>query len=120
MSTLNDIFKKIEDKTELASQEVSLATYQSYVKLDDAALKSKDKSLAVVKKAKDSLIDASNNINATIIAFTNVISEIDALEKQAKDLGLPIPNDARVARDSAKRELSQFNELKTKVNSVKL
>lgn len=107
------------NKVELGKHEVELATLQSIIKLDDAAFKLKDKSLAIVKKAKDALIDASNNTNNVISAFNKVISEVDAIEKQVKDLGLNLPNEARVARDSAVREISQFNEIKNKINSIK-
>lgn len=124
MSNLNTILNKlgkIEEihETNLGKHEVELATLQSIIKLDDAAFKLKDKSLAIVKKAKDALIDASNNTNNVISAFNKVITEVDAIEKQVKDLGLNLPNEARVARDSAVREVSQFNELKNKINSIK-
>ena len=121
MSILNNVLSKINkaDKTELAKHEVKLASLQNIIKLDDAALKLKDKALAIVKKAKDSLIDASNNTNNVISAFEKIIVEVDALEKSVKDLGVELPNEARIARDSAKREISQFSELKNKVSSIK-
>jgi hypothetical protein len=120
MSTEKLVNNALFGKTELSTQKVELANLQSVVKLDDTAFKIKDKALASAKKAQDFLIDVSNNSNAAISAFNAVIAEVDTLEKQAADLGLSLPNDARVARDSAKRELSQFTELKSKVSGIKL
>jgi hypothetical protein len=119
LDKINKAYDVEATKVELGTHEVELATLQSIIKLDDAAFKLKDKSLAIVKKAKDALIDASNNTNNVISAFNKVISEVDAIEKQVKDLGLNLPNEARVARDSAVREISQFNEIKNKINSIK-
>lgn len=121
MNTRKTVYEKLfrNNETQLATHEVELASLQNVTKLDDAAFKLKDKALILVQKAKESLSIAINNSGQTITAFEKVILEVDALEKSVKDLGVTLPNEARIARDSAKREVSQFTELKNKVSSIK-
>jgi uncharacterized tellurite resistance protein B-like protein len=107
---------KFESNVELAEMKVDLATLQSIIKLDDTALKNKDKAMAAVKKANDALVNANNIVNVAIRSFQSVIDEGTALEKQAKDLGLSLPNEARVALASATREINQFQDLKNKLS----
>lgn len=111
------VLEKIyKGNVELSEVNVDLATLQTVQKLDDAALKNKDKALGAVQKANDALINANNIVNQTIQSFQSVIDEVTTLEKQAKDLGLPLPNDAQLALSSATRELGQFQQLKTKLS----
>jgi hypothetical protein len=64
MSTLNDIFKKIEDKTELSSHQVELSL------IDDVV------GLQKMVKERISLLDkATNEINKTIALNDKLISE---------------------------------------------
>jgi len=44
---------------------------------------------------------------------------VQALEKQAKDLGLGLPTEARRAKDSAVREIGIYNSLRTAINAAK-
>ena len=114
-----NVFGKLFAKTELASQKVDLANLQSVVKLEDNAFKLKEKALGSVKKVSELIATVKANTASASKAFELVINEVDALEIQAKELGLSLPNDARLARDSAKREATQFSELNNKINSVK-
>jgi aconitase A len=111
------VFEKIAklEKTELSEVKVDLATLQSINKLDDIALKNKDKALAAVKKANDAKINAQNIVSATISSFEAVLNEGATLQKQAKDLGLSLPNDVNLALTSATRELAQFQDLRNKL-----
>jgi len=121
MNTMKSVYNKLfkYEQTQLASHEVELATVQSVDKLDVTALKLRDKSQANVKKAKDALINANNSIGETLAAFEKVVVEVDALEKQAKDLGLGLPTEARRAKDSAVREIGIYNSLRTAINAAK-
>jgi len=120
MNTMKSVYSKLfKEETQLAAHEVELATVQSVDKLDVAALKLRDKSQANVKKAKDALINANNSIGETLAAFEKVVVEVDTLEKQAKDLGLGLPTKARRAKDSAVREISIYNSLRTAINAAK-
>lgn len=115
---LNNVTSKLF-KTDLATQKVELANLQSVVKLDDTAFKLKDKALASAAKAREFMASVSASSKSAINAFELVIKEVDALETQAKELGLSLPNDARLARDSAKREVMQFTDLYGKLSSIK-
>jgi hypothetical protein len=119
MQTEKLVFKSLFGKTELASQKIELATLQSVTKLDDTAFKIKDKALASTSKLKEFIATASINSSEAVKAFELVIKEVDTLETQARDLGLGLPNDARIARDSAKRESSQFAQLNKSISSIK-
>ena len=121
MNTMKSVYSKLfKEETQLASHEVELASLQRVITLDDAALKFRDKTTASNNKAKQALVDLNNLLSQSINNFNKVVAEVDELEKSAKDLGIPLPNEARVARDSAKREITQQTELKNKVSSIKL
>lgn len=113
MKTREEVLIKLGNQTKKVS--VELASLQSVIKLDDMAFKAKDKSKALIKKAKDSKIDAINSINSSISIYEKVISEVTELQKQVKDLGVSLPNEARVALDSANREVGQLRELKNSI-----
>jgi len=119
MQTEKLVFNKLFKKEELATVKVELANLQSVIKLDDSAFKIKDKALSSSTKLKELIASVSANCKSAINAFELVIKEVDVLETQAKDLGLALPNDARIARDSAKRESMQFSELFKNVSSIK-
>jgi hypothetical protein len=119
----NSIMAKIagikNEATELSIHNIELATVQSIDKLDVNAFKLRDKSQVNVKKAKDALINASNAISDTISAFEKVVAEVDILEKQAKDLGIGLPTEARRSKDSAVRELGNLKSLSAAINAAK-
>jgi hypothetical protein len=115
MSTLNDIFKKIEDKTELSSHQVELALVDDVSKLltrmkaiDAALMKSTQKavnSLSAFAKVQGDLKDAYATASLDSDDAQNDIKEavllIDRVAKQAKELGLN-PNDVKGTQDIVK------------------
>jgi hypothetical protein len=89
MSTLNDIFKKIEDKTELSSHEVHLGSLQDvYNKIDSIGNDSK-KAFDLVFKAKGTLSDAKNIQDVIIKNYQSAFVDLTKLSATVKDLGLP-------------------------------
>ena len=121
---LNEVFKKVADikseSVELAKHEIELASLGRVTVLNDAALKFRDRTTTSLNNAKQSLADLNNLLSQSINNFNKVLAEVDAVEKAAKDLGFPLPNEASKARDLAKMEIGQQNELKKKVSSIKL
>ena len=115
MSVLNNIFKKIEDKTELASHEVQLGLVDDVAKLltrmkaiDGALMKSTQKavnSLSAFAKVQGDLNDAYATASLDSEDAQNDIKEavilIDKVAKQAKELGLN-PNDVKGTQDIVK------------------
>jgi DNA anti-recombination protein RmuC len=113
-----DITAKVEAK--LASHIVELASLPRMAALKDAALKFKDKTLTANNNVKQAIVDLNNLLSQSINNFNKVVAEVDGIEEAVKELGVPLPNEAKAARDAAKAEISQQNELKKKVSSIKL
>jgi hypothetical protein len=90
MGTLNDIFKKIEDKTELSSHQVELANINDLKKLTAQAKKSLDaynKSNDEAKKIARITLQKADEFQNDRVKMYDVMQVI---EKQAKELGLDI------------------------------
>jgi DNA anti-recombination protein RmuC len=119
MNTLKTIYDKI-GKTDLAKHEVELASLPRIAALKDAALKFKDKTVTANNNVKQAIVDLNNLLSQSINNFNKVVAEVDGIEEAVKELGVPLPNEAKAARDAAKAEISQQNELKKKVSSIKL
>lgn len=121
---LNEVFKKVSDikpeTTELSKHEIELASLGRVNVLNDAALKFNDRTTASINNAKQSLVDLNNLLSQSINNFLKVVTEVDAVEKAAKDLGFPLPAEASKARDIAKMQMNQQSDLKKKVSSIKL
>jgi len=113
-----DITAKVEAK--LATHIVELASLPRMAALKDAALKFKDKTLTANNNVKQAIVDLNNLLSQSINNFNKVVAEVDGIEEAVKELGVPLPNEAKAARDAAKAEISQQNELKKKVSSIKL
>ena len=116
------IIEKITAKVEakLASHKADLASLPRVNVLNDAAFKFKDKTTNASNNVKQALVDLNNLLSQSINNFNKVVAEVDAVEEAAKELGFPLPNEAKTARDSAKMEISQQTQLKNKVSSFKL
>ena len=122
MNTTKSVYNKLfkEETTNLSSHEIALASVGRVKVLSDAAVKFKDKTVAANNKVKQDLADLNNLLSQGIANFTKVVSEVDELENAAKDLGIPLPNEVKVSRDFAKREIAEQTQLKNKVSSIKL
>ena len=108
MSTLNDIFKKIEDKTELASHEVHLAT----VKEVDDKLKSFGLPFAEINKVQSPISNLQGVLRVLEKSINDTITEAKNIENKAKELGLDagISNSIKYAQGKLK-EVSNANSL---------
>ena len=88
MGTLNDIFKKIEDKTELASHEVELANINDFTKIVNDAknkLKKFGDDYAELEKLIAPIIKSGNDY---IDALDKGVEMDNLLSKDFKQLGL--------------------------------
>ena len=115
MNTLQTIYNKLQDKTELAKHEVELGLVDDLAKLlgrmkaiDSALMKSTQKalnSLTAFSKLQGDLQDAYANASLDSDDADKDIKEaiilIDKVAKQAKDLGLN-PNDVKGTQDIVK------------------
>ena len=115
MNTLQNVYDKLADKTELAKHEVELSLVDDLAKLlgrmkaiDSALMKSTQKalnSLTAFSKLQGDLQDAYANASLDSDDADKDIKEaiilIDKVAKQAKDLGLN-PNDVKGTQDIVK------------------
>ena len=115
MNTLQNVYNKLADKTELAKHEVELGLVDDLAKLlvrmkavDSALMKSTQKainSLSAFAKLqgdlKDSYANASLDSDDADKDIKEAIILIDKVAKQAKDLGLN-PNDVKGTQDIVK------------------
>ena len=115
MNTLQNVYNKLQDKTELAKHEVELGLVDDLAKLlvrmkavDSALMKSTQKainSLSAFAKLqgdlKDSYANASLDSDDADKDIKEAIILIDKVAKQAKDLGLN-PNDVKGTQDIVK------------------
>jgi hypothetical protein len=115
MNTLQNVYDKLADKTELAKHEVELGLVDDLAKLlarmkavDSALMKSTQKainSLSAFAKLqgdlKDSYANASLDSDDADKDIKEAIILIDKVAKQAKDLGLN-PNDVKGTKDIVK------------------
>ncbi len=125
MSVLNNIFKKIEDKTELASHEVHLSTIkelQDAIKLmkgfENSATKVVDnyeKKIADVTNAYNLLLNERNIFN--LWANGEAVQRLNKFEKAAKELGLDINNVTEVI--ALKKEIQNTKDLVKALDSYK-
>jgi DNA anti-recombination protein RmuC len=121
MNTTKSVYNKLfKEETQLASHEIELASVGRVKVLNDAALKFKEKTAAADNKAKQALVDLNNLLSQGINNFVKIVTEVDELEVSAKELGIALPNEVKVARDSAKKEIAEQTQLKNKVSSIKL
>ena len=117
MKTLQSIYNKITDKTELTSEKVELALMDDikaavgkYKALDDA-------SKSALNKAKNSLIAYSDSIRVALQNSKNGIDLIDELDKKSKELGIA---DAGLGgyKKELQGKLSEYNALFKKVDAI--
>ena len=115
MNTLQNVYDRLSDKTELAKHEVELGVVDDLAKLlgrmkaiDSALMKSTQKalnSLTAFSKLQGDLQDAYANASLDSDDADKDIKEaiilIDKVAKQAKDLGLN-PNDVKGTQDIVK------------------
>jgi Fic family protein len=115
MNTLQNVYDRLSDKTELAKHEVELGLVDDLAKLlgrmkaiDSALMKSTQKalnSLTAFSKLQGDLQDAYANASLDSDDADKDIKEaiilIDKVAKQAKDLGLN-PNDVKGTQDIVK------------------
>ena len=122
MNTTKSVYNKLfkEETTNLSSHEIALASVGRVKVLSDAAIKFKDKTVAANNKVKQDLADLNNLLSQGIADFVKVVREVDELEIAAKELGITLPNEVKVSRDFAKKEITEQTQLKNKVSSIKL
>lgn len=94
MSTLNDIFKKIEDKTELASHEVQLGLVDDFAKMSDNYFQQSSKFETKVQKIESSIKEMQDEFIVLQKTASTIDNEYQKLRKLSIDLGVQVPVNA--------------------------
>ena len=107
MNTLQNVYNKLADKTELAKHEVDLSLADDLIKFyKDNAADSNKASLLVDKLLQDTKI--ALNMYKEVEAGTNVLlSNISKYQVKAKELGLDLPKEITsiIATSTAKQKI---------------
>lgn len=120
---LNEVFKKvsaINEVTELASQKVDLATLdQLLISYVNATKKEKESSDAFLILKTD-VARAKQKIQDNLLISERAIQEFNQFEKDAKSLGLALPQDVQKNLDTLKKGVANYNRYIKSINSIKL
>ena len=115
MNTLQTIYNKLEDKTELAKHEVNLADLASFKKAVSLAENALDKVTPSKTRAKDALTVYKVDALTSLRAYDEVLKQYAELQKLAKQIGLELPPNAKADFD---RATVQSGVAKKRYNSV--
>ena len=114
MSTLNDIFKKIEDKTELASHEVNLGLIDDFNKMSESYFQQGSKFESKVQKIEAFIKEMQTEFIALQKISSTIDSEYQKVRKLSLDLGVDVPvnveNNYKRVLASLKNDLNTFKK----------
>ena len=115
MNTLQNVYDKLADKTELAKHQVQLADLASFQKAVSSAETALDKVTPAKAKAKDALTVYKVDALTSLRAYDEVLKQYAELQKLAKQIGLELPPNAKADFD---RATVQSGVAKKRYNSV--
>ena len=109
MNTLQTIYNKLADKTELAKHEVELALIENFnARIDKANNERKSASIYYQK-----LIGA---MQGAVINLGLALKEAGDIEKASKDIGIKSPVDST----RVKAKLTEYNKVVSALNSLEI
>ncbi|NBU05406.1 MAG: hypothetical protein EBT39_03540 [Sphingobacteriia bacterium] len=115
MNTLQNVYDRLADKTELAKHEVNLADLASFQKAVTLAETALDKVTPSRTKAKDALTGYKVDALTSLRAYDDVLKQYAELQKLARQIGLELPPNAKADFD---RATYQSGVAKKRYNSV--
>jgi uncharacterized phage infection (PIP) family protein YhgE len=120
MSTLNDIFKKIEDKTELSSHQVELArlSIDEIRKSYDSVLEARNQSTAALRKAKEASTAISNSAKSLSVRSSQFLKDYEVFSNDVKTLGLEVPANLTGLNDVVKGDVKLVQQLNKAANTI--
>jgi hypothetical protein len=120
---LNEVFKKVADiesnSTELASQKVDLATLDQLLTSYVNATKKEKESSDAFLILKTDVARAKQKIQDNLLISERTIQEFNQFEKDAKSLGLALPQDVQKNLDTLKKGVANYNRYLKSINSIK-
>tara|TARA_R110000868_G_scaffold193729_1_gene438898 strand:+ start:168 stop:530 length:363 start_codon:yes stop_codon:yes gene_type:complete len=104
MNTLQNVYDRLSDKTELAKHEVELAT----VKEIDAKLKSLGLPFSEISKAQTNVVSVQNSLRNLEKTINEDLQEARIIEQKAKELGIDagLANSIKYAQDKLKQAVT--------------
>lgn len=120
MSTLNDIFSKLEDKTELAAHKVELAriSIDQIRKSYDSVLEARNESTAALRKAKEASTAISNSAKSLSVRSGQFLKDYEVFSNDVKTLGLEVPSNLTGLNDVVKGDVKLVQQLNKAANTI--
>ena len=122
MNTLQNVYNKLQDKTELAKHEVELGLAQDITAAVNATLEFKEKRKAAWNKASTPLIGLYDILRLEYQSALTASKGIIDLKEKTKTLGIDIPpkmlENEKVINEILKTSKSKVEQLNKIINSI--
>lgn len=89
MNTLQNVYDKLVDKTELAKHEVELSLFEDYYKAVDALREQVSYANTLKNEAKPIIKKSLDRFGMAKFAFDRAVKYVLDIDKKIKDLGVP-------------------------------
>lgn len=122
MNTTKTIYNKLfsEDKVELESHKVDLATVAELLKEYINAVKVEKESADAYLVLKTDVARARQKIQDNSLVSERLLTQYITFEKNAKALGLNLPQDIKANQDTIKKTATNYSRYIKNINSIKL
>lgn len=120
MSVLNNSFKKLENKTELASHKVELALVDDFNKEYEKAIDDQAKSENAIIDYNDLAVKIIANLNATGQSFLKANSRYQEIEQMAKELGIEVSPQLKNKKQTISIAIKEIDGYVKKLSSNKV
>jgi len=112
MKTIETVYNKLNNaKTELATHKVELALIDDLVKKYDSIKSDADSQTLKARSAAQDLDEVSNKSKSILKEIQEAQKVAEQIVKSAEDLGISLPNEAKVAVNQLDAYRSDVSEL---------
>lgn len=120
MSVVNQIFKKLEDKTELSSHKVELAriSIDQIRKSYDSVLEARNQSTAALRKAKEAATAISNSAKSLSVRSSQFLKDYEVFSNDVKTLGLEVPSNLTGLNNVVKGDVKLVQQLNKAASTI--
>lgn len=120
MSVVNQIFKKLEDKTELSSHKVELAriSIDQIRKSYDSVLEARNQSTAALRRAKEAATAISNSAKSLSVRSSQFLKDYEVFSNDVKTLGLEVPSNLTGLNNVVKGDVKLVQQLNKAASTI--
>ena len=118
METIKTVFNKLFDKVELKSEKYDFALIDDLVKKYDSIKSDSDSQSLKARKAAQDLDEVSSRCKSILKEIQQAQKIADQVAKSAEDLGVGLPNEARVAVTQLDAYRSDLSELASRAEKA--